>query len=202
VFDAITTWAQQAMAAGGSIGLAFVMLIENLFPPIPSELVLPYAGFQVGQGNLPMFQALLASTGGSVLGALLLYLLGRYGGRPLVLRFRRVLRVSERDLDRADAWFDRYGPGIVLVARIVPIARSIVSIPAGWSEMPIWKFLALTTIGTATWNTLLIGGGALLGERYEQVAAMAGAASRVALVLLVAAMVAVGVWWARRRRAA
>jgi len=196
----ISTWVEQFMQTGGLFALGLIMLIENLFPPIPSELVLPYAGFEVSRGSVTFVEALLASTLGSVAGALILYALGRYGGRPLVLRFRRVLRVSERDLDRADAWFDRHGPKVVLFARMVPLARSVVSIPAGWSEMPIVRFTLLTTVGSLVWNALLIGGGALLGDNYEQIAALVGAFSIVILVLAVAAVVAVVVWWTRRSR--
>jgi membrane protein DedA with SNARE-associated domain len=197
----LTDWVQQALEAGGSIALALVMLIENLFPPIPSELVLPYAGFEVSRGNIGFVEALLASTVGSVVGAVILYAIGRYGGRPLVLRWRRVLRVTEAELDRADRWFDRYGPVIVLVARMVPLARSVVSLPAGWSEMPVWRFLALTTLGTAAWNTLLIGGGALLGENYGRLSGIAGAFSDVVLILAIVAGLALGVWvWRRVRR--
>lgn len=201
MFDQLTEWVQQALQSGGSVALALVMLIENLFPPIPSELVLPYAGFEVWRGNIGFVEALFAATVGSVIGALILYAIGRYGGRPVVLRLRWLLRASEADLDRADRWFDRYGPVIVLVARMVPIARSVVSLPAGWSQMPIWRFLALTTLGTLGWNTLLIGGGMLLGENYERVAALANAFSTVMLVVAVAAVAVVGVWlWRRHRR--
>jgi membrane protein DedA with SNARE-associated domain len=200
MFEQLTNWAQEALSAGGSIALALVMLAENLFPPIPSELVLPYAGFEVSRGSIPFVQALLASTIGSVVGAVMLYALGRYGGRPLVLRWQRVLRLSEADLDRADRWLDRYGSFLVFGARMVPIARSVVSIPAGWSEMPFGRFLLLTTAGTAIWNTVLIGAGALLGENYEQVANVVGTFSDVILAVAVIAVVAAAVWFVRRMR--
>jgi len=198
MFDALTMWVERALSAGGSFALGLIMFLENVFPPIPSELVLPYAGFLVGQGTVSWPQALVASTVGSVLGAVALYALGRYGGRPVILRYRRVLRFTERDLDRADAWFDRHGPKIVFFARMVPIARSVVSIPAGWSEMPMTRFLVLTTLGTLAWNALLIGGGYLLGENYERVGEVAGTYSNVILLVVVAAAVAVLVWWVRR----
>lgn len=199
MFDALTESVQQAITAGGSIGLALIMLIENLFPPIPSELVLPYAGYEVGRGSLTFLQALLAATAGSVVGAVILYELGRYGGRPLILRFRRVLRVSEADLDRADGWFDRHGPKLVFFARMVPLARSVVSIPAGFSQMPRGPFLLLTTLGSALWNAILIGGGLLLGENYERIADVAGTYSNVVVALLAVAVVALGIWWWRVR---
>jgi membrane protein DedA with SNARE-associated domain len=203
MFDQVAEWVQQGLAAGGSIALALVMLIENVFPPIPSELVLPYAGFAVSRGNISFVEALVASTAGSVIGAIVLYSIGRYGGRPLVLRWRHVLRVTEPELDRADRWFDRYGGALVLFARMVPLARSVVSLPAGWSEMPLWRFLALTTIGTAGWNTLLIGGGVLVGENYERVTAAAEVFKNVVLVVAILAVAAIGVWvWRRLRRPA
>lgn len=198
--DQLTTWVEQGLASGGLYALALVMFIENLFPPIPSELVLPLAGFQVSRGTVSLAGALLASTLGSVAGALTLYALGRYGGRPLVLRFRRVLRVTERELDRADAWFDRHGPKVVLFARMVPLARSIVSIPAGWSEMPLLRFTLLTTVGSLAWNAVLIGAGNALGQNYERVAAVVGTFSNLILVLAVLAVAALVVWWARRAR--
>ncbi len=200
MFDQLTEWVQQALATGGSVALALVMLIENVFPPIPSELVLPYAGFEVTRGNIAFLEALVAATTGSVVGALVLYAVGRYGGRPLVLRWHPILRFTEADLDRADRWFDRYGSAIVLVARMVPIARSVVSLPAGWSQMPIWRFLALTTIGTAAWNILLIGGGVLFGNNYERVSAVAGTFQNLVLVVAVIAVIAIGVWLWRRLR--
>jgi len=198
--EQITTWVEQFMQTGGLFALGLIMLIENLFPPIPSELVLPFAGFEVSRGTVTFAGALLASTIGSVAGALILYALGRYGGRPLVLRFRRILRVSERDLDHADAWFDRHGPKVVLLARMVPLARSVVSLPAGWSQMPIARFILLTALGSLMWNALLIGGGMLLGENYEQIASVVGTFSNVILVLAVLAVAAVVVWWVRRSR--
>ncbi len=198
--EQLTTWVEQGLASGGLYALALVMFIENLFPPIPSELVLPLAGFEVSRGTVSLGEALVASTLGSVAGALALYALGRYGGRPLVLRFRRVLRVTERELDRADAWFDRHGPKVVLFARMVPLARSIVSIPAGWSEMPLLRFTLLTTAGSLAWNAVLIGAGNALGRNYERVAAEVGTFSNLVLAVAVLAVVAVVVWWARRAR--
>lgn len=199
MFDTLTQWVEGALTAGGSFALGAIMFLENVFPPIPSELVLPYAGFLVGRGTISWFEALLSSSVGSVLGAVVLYALGRYGGRPVILRYRRLLRFSERDLDRADAWFDRHGPKIVFFARMVPLARSIVSLPAGWSQMPMGRFLVLTTLGTVAWNSLLIGGGFLLGENYERVGEVADTYSNVILAVTVVATVALVVWWLRRR---
>ncbi len=182
----IGAWVLDVIAALGYVGLALLLIAENLFPPIPSEVVLPLAGFLVGRGDLGFWQALLASTLGSVAGALILYVLGRYGGRRLVLRYGKFLHVDEDRLDRADGWFRRYGDWVVLFARVVPFARSVVSIPAGTMKMPAGRFTALTALGSLAWNTLLIGAGVVLGANWQRVEAWIGSYSN--LVLVVAAL--------------
>jgi membrane protein DedA with SNARE-associated domain len=179
----IGAWVLDVIAALGYVGLALLLIAENLFPPIPSEVVLPLAGFLVGRGDLGFWQALLASTFGSVAGALILYVLGRYGGRKLVLRYGRFLHVDEDRLDRADGWFRRYGDWVVLFARVVPFARSVVSIPAGTMKMPAVRFTALTALGSLAWNTLLIGAGVVLGANWQRVEAWIGSYSEVVLVV-------------------
>jgi membrane protein DedA with SNARE-associated domain len=175
-----------------------LILAENLFPPIPSELILPLAGYYVGQGELAFALAVLAATLGSVAGALILYAIARLGGRRVIVRF---LRIKERDLDRADAWFDRHGAPIVLFGRLVPGARSLVSIPAGLSEMPLLKFTGLTTLGSAVWNCALIGAGWALGEHYEKVGGIVGPISSAVIVVLVLALAALAVKLYTRKRA-
>jgi membrane protein DedA with SNARE-associated domain len=174
-----------AVAAGGYPGLAALVLLENLFPPLPSELILPLAGFYVGQGEMQFIPAVLASSAGSVVGALILYVLARRGGRPLVLRLSGWSRISEQDLDRADAWFDRHGAWIVFFGRLVPGARSLVSIPAGLSEMPLVRFTLLTALGSVLWNAALIGAGWALGSNYERVGAVIGPVGSIVVSLIV-----------------
>jgi membrane protein DedA with SNARE-associated domain len=137
----------------------------------------------VGRGELNLWGALVAATTGSVLGAILLYSLGRWGGRRLVLHYGKWLRVDEDSLDRAEGWFRRYGDALVLFARVVPLARSIVSIPAGTAKMPLARFAILTTVGSAIWNALLIGAGVLLGANWSLVQNWVGSYSDVILVL-------------------
>ena len=192
------TWITGAVRSGGLLALGLVMVLENLFPPIPSEAVLPLAGYLINSGEFTFLGALGASTAGSVAGALLLYAVGRYGGRPMVLRYRWLLRASEADLDRADAWFDRHGPKLVLFARMVPLARSIVSVPAGASEMPIGRFVLLTTAGSAAWNALLISVGLFLGQRYTEVVEIIERFSTLIGVAILAALVGLFVFWYRR----
>ena len=189
---------ENAVTEAGYAGIAIVMAIETVFPPIPSELVLPLAGFHVARGTLGFVPALGASTLGAVSGALVLYAIARLGGRPLVLRLHPLLRVTERDMDRADRWFDRRAIPIVLFGRLVPGIRSLVSVPAGLSEMPLWQFIAATTAGALAWNAALLGAGALLGSQYDRVEGYVGPVSTAVMVAVVLAVVA-GIVWLRRR---
>ena len=163
----MTGWAEDLLLGGGYVLLALLILLENLFPPIPSELLLPLAGSRIAAGDFDYVPAVLAATIGSVAGALILYAIGRVGGRPLLLRHGRILRLDARRLDRADEWFDAQGPKLVLLGRLVPGVRSVVSVPAGLSEMPVARFVALTALGSAVWNAVLIGAGWALGARWR-----------------------------------
>ncbi|MEA2316380.1 MAG: hypothetical protein QOD44_569 [Solirubrobacteraceae bacterium] len=200
VLASIGDWVRDVVTTSGYPGLGALILIENLFPPIPSELILPLAGFYVGKGDLNFILAVLAATAGAVAGALIIYGVARFGGRPALLRFGKVLRVQEKDLDRADDWFDRYGVWIVLGGRLIPGARSLVSIPAGLSEMPLGRFIALTTLGSAMWNTALVGAGWALGSNYDKVGNIVGPVSTAVVAVLVLALVAGAVWLVRRGR--
>jgi membrane protein DedA with SNARE-associated domain len=142
----------------------------------------------------------LAATLGSLAGALVLYAAARRGGRPLILRYGRVLRVRHEELNRADAWFDRHGGWIVFFGRLVPGARSLVSLPAGLSEMPLARFIALTVAGSALWNCALIGAGWGLGAHYEQVGAVIGPIGTTVVVLVVLGVAALLVRTYRTRR--
>lgn len=197
LLDGLTKWVTDTVTAWGPLGLGLAMLLENLFPPIPSELVLPLAGFLVHRGEMSLLPALGASTAGSVVGALLLYAIGRWGGRPVLLRWRRVLRVTEEQLDRADEWFDTHGPKLVFWCRMIPLARSVISVPAGASEMPIVRFLALTAVGSALWNAALIGAGYLVGDNWRAVSEVVSTYTTVAVVVIALGLVAALVLWRR-----
>jgi membrane protein DedA with SNARE-associated domain len=200
VGELLAAWVVDVIQSFGYAGVAFLMLVENLFPPIPSEVILPLTGFLVNEGSLVFIPALIVATIGSVAGTLVLYALGRWGGRELILRHNRVLRLKEADLDRADRWFDRYGGAMVLFGRIVPGMRSLVSIPAGLSEMPLGRFVVLTAVGSGAWNTLLIWVGWLLGENWTRVAGVVGSVSNVVLAVFLGVGASfLGVWWWRRR---
>lgn len=196
----LTSWLTDALREGGGWALGAAMLGENLFPPIPSEAVLPLAGFLVAQGTLGLPMALAMSTAGSLLGALSLYAVGRWGGRPMLYRWHRVLRLDEPQLDRADAWFDRHGPGLIFWCRMIPLARSVISVPAGASQMPAGRFCALTAAGSLIWNALLIGAGLALGRNWDVVSRTVSVYSNIVVTTAAAvAGIAVVAWWRRRR---
>ena len=164
-------WVGDVISPFGARGLAALMVLENLFPPIPSEVVLPLAGFLVGRGELGFAEALAASTLGSLVRALALYALG---GRGLVLRFGAVLRVKEADLESAEGWFGRYDDAVVLFGKMVPGLRSLVSVSAGMLRMPLWRSSLLTALGAAVWDALLLGAGWYLGANWARVAGVVG----------------------------
>jgi membrane protein DedA with SNARE-associated domain len=172
--------------------------------PLPAravEVLLPLAGSRIAAGDWVYPLVVLAATAGSVIGALILYALGRTGGRVLLLRYGRLLRLDERRLDRADDWFDRHGPKIVFFGRLLPGVRSVVSIPAGLSEMPIGRFIVYTTAGSAVWNAALIGAGWALGSRWDEVTAVIEAAQwPVLIATTIAGVAAVLVARSRSRR--
>lgn len=182
-------WTLEVLRGLGYLGLVLVLIIENIFPPIPSEVVLPLAGFLVSQEQLSFWGAVTAATAGAYVGALILYALGRWGGRPTILRYGNLLHINEKSLKRAEEWFKRYGDWIVLFARVVPLARSIVSVPAGTMRMPLLRFTLLTIVGTASWNILLIWLGWLLGENWKAVSHWAGTYSDMVVILLGVAVV-------------
>ncbi|WP_370946386.1 DedA family protein [Amycolatopsis sp. cg5] len=163
-------WAVGLMDSLGGPGAALIVGLDNLFPPIPSELVLPLAGFAAGQGTFTLFSALAWTTAGSVAGAIIVYtlglLLGRERTRALVAR---IPLVKAADFDRTEAWFARHGTKAVLLGRMVPIFRSLISLPAGIQRMRFTKFLALTTLGSLCWNTVFVVAGYLLGQNWRLV---------------------------------
>ena len=181
----LANWVQDVINQFGYFGVALLVVIENIFPPIPSEIVLPFAGFVAQQGSAGVAQSdtsvigmMIAATIGSVVGALILYVISSAIGperlRAFVQRFGRWFGVKQTDLLRAEAWFDRRSFVAVLVGRCVPLIRSIVSIPAGFRRMKLTSFILLTAVGSAVWNIALIGAGALLGDQWERVGEYVG----------------------------
>lgn len=190
--DRVTELALLLMDALGAPGAGVAIALENIFPPIPSEVILPLAGFSAAQGRLSLWAVLLATTLGSLVGAGVLYALGALLGRD---RLRRIVDklplVRVDDLERAERFFARHGAKAVLLGRMVPIVRSLISIPAGVERMPLGLFFGLTALGSAVWNCLLIGAGYLLGNQWSLVEDYVGIFSKIVLVTMVAA----AAWW-------
>lgn len=180
---------QQAVDTLSYFGLVLLMFAENLFPPIPSELIMPLAGYLSSQGKLSLIGAIVAGTIGSVLGALPFYGVARWFGHDrmaaFVERHGHWLAMSRRDLDRADRIFTRHGDWIILFGRLVPGVRSLISLPAGVYAMPIGRFLLLTALGSAIWSAFLAVAGYQLAENFRALEAYIGPASKLVLGLLV-----------------
>lgn len=184
------------IAALGAWGVGLLTLVETVFPPIPSEVVLPLAGFLGERGRMPLTAVLVAATAGSVLGALVLYVLGaRLGPVRSARLLSRLPLMEESDVHRAEDWFIRHGRSAVFFGRLVPGVRSLISLPAGTTRMPMATFLLFTAAGSAVWNTVLIGAGAALGTQWDRVQRYADVLDRVVVVLL-----ALLVLWAVGRR--
>lgn len=180
----------------GAAGVGLLILLENLIPPIPSEVILPLAGFRARIGALNVFWVWPAATVGSVVGAVLLYGLGKWLGydRLHTLADRRWFVVlGQKDLERGRRLFDDHGGKMVLLGRCVPFVRSVVSVPAGVAGMPITWFVLLTAIGSGIWNALFLGLGWILGENWDSVQGWLGPVSYVVLGLLAAGLVVLGV---------
>jgi membrane protein DedA with SNARE-associated domain len=178
--DGIAAVAEQVVHSAGYAGLAAVMAAEAVLP-VPSEVVLPVIGLEVSAGQLLFWVAVLAATAGSVTGAWALYALGRWGGRPLTLRLSRLLGISGERLARTESWFARRGAAVVLLGRLVPGVRGVVSVPAGTLRMPLGRFLALTAVGSLGWNAALIGAGAVLVDQEQVVLSALAVAAPYAL---------------------
>ncbi|WP_010120550.1 DedA family protein [Corynebacterium nuruki] len=197
----VVDWIVSLMAVIGAPGVGLAILIETVFPPIPSEVVLPLAGFASTEGRMSALAAFLWATAGSVVGAWLLYWLGAAVGADRLRAVADRMWLTEgADVDRALHWFDRYGEATVLIARVIPGIRSLVSIPAGVHRMGPVKFTLLTTLGSAVWNAVLIGLGVLLGDNYHRVSDTIDNFSTLIYVLVALACVAGVIWLVRRDR--
>ena len=200
--------------AVGYVGVGVAVALETIIAPIPSEVILPMAGWKVSQSvadpsvvepltglpwNIPLAVAL--ATVGSVVGALVGYAIGAWGGRPVLDRFGRYVGIGASDLDMADRWFDRWGSWAVFLGRMVPLVRTFVSYPAGISHMPMGRFLLFSTLGSLPWNAALIYAGFVVGENYPEIsAAMKPFEYVIYAVVIVGILVLIGRWWWSKRR--
>jgi membrane protein DedA with SNARE-associated domain len=185
----------------GYAGIGLLIALETIFPPLPSELILPLGGFTASRGDLTLWGVMVAATLGSVAGALVLYGVGHWIGRErlywVVDRYGRYLMLKESDLDKSFDMFERYSGKAVMVGRLIPVVRSLISLPAGLTRMPLPAFILYTAIGSAVWNGILVGAGYILGDKWDKVENVVG---YLQYAVILAAIVFAG-WfvWSRMR---
>lgn len=196
----MSDWVIDVIDAAGYLGLAALMFLECVFPPIPSEAILPFVGFAVAEGTLSFPLVIIAATAGSLAGNLLLYVAARRGGVALLARHGRRVGATPERLLLLERWFDRWGSATVLACRAIPLVRSTVSLPAGLARYSLPKFLVLTTLGSAIWNTALIGLGWALDEQWRAVEEKMSGVSYVVLAVLVVGTVVLALVARRRSR--
>lgn len=183
-------WVLQVVGQAGYLGLALLMFLENLFPPIPSELIMPLGGFLAARGEMNPVLVVLAGTAGSVAGALPWYWLGWKVGKTRLMRwadrYGAIMTIDPPEVERAYDWFRRRGWTAVLLGRLVPAVRTLISVPAGLACMPMAAFLGLTTLGSVVWCSVLVAGGYLLESQYERVEAYVDPVSKAVVFGIVA----------------
>ena len=203
--ELLKNWIETTMASAGNFGIAMLMFAENIFPPIPSELIMPLAGFTAHtkpESGLTVTSVIIAGVLGTMAGTMPWYYLGVWLGeerlRTLADRYGKWVGMTGEDLDRANRWFYRHGTVAVFLGRLVPGLRTVISLPAGISRMRLAPFLAYSTLGSAIWISILTGAGYVLGQNYELVDQYLAPVSKIVVVSLV---VAFGIWiWQKKRQ--
>lgn len=185
----MSNWVIRLIEESGYLGVAFLMFLETVFPPIPSEVIMSVAGVAAAKGQLSLLGAIASGTAGAMLGNSVWYLAARTLGivrlRPVIDRHGRWLTLSWTEVERAERWFRKYGGFFVFLGRLLPTVRSLVSVPAGLLQMRVTTFLLFSTIGTAGWTTLLAVAGYKLRERFGEVDEWLGPVSNAILVIMV-----------------
>lgn len=196
-----SAWTVTVMEALGPVGVGIMVFLDNIFPPIPSELVLPLAGFTASQGQMNIVLAIVFATVGSLVGAVLLWALGKWIGIERIARVAvKMPLVDVDDVHKTVDWFDRHGDKAVFFGRMIPIFRSLISIPAGMRDMRLPKFVLLTSVGSAIWNTILIVAGFALGENWSIVEEYAGYFQNLVIVAVVGFVIVWVVFKVRKQR--
>lgn len=189
IIEQISIIGLQLVEKGGYLGVFLVSFLENVFTPIPSEAIIPFAGVLVSQGKFSFLTVVLAATLGSILGAYVFYYLGYVMGserfKAFIIKWGKYIFITENDVNRAEDWFKKYGMWAVLFCRVIPIVRSFISIPAGYVRLPFWKFTFLTAIGTFVWSSILITVGFVLGENYESILPIFKQFERIIVIIFV-----------------
>ena len=189
----------------GYFGVFFLIAIENIFPPIPSEVILLFGGFMTTYSKINILGVIIASTLGSLVGALILYYIGKILNKERLKKIvkgkiGKVLRLKAKDIDKADEWFDTKGNKTVFFCRFVPILRSLISIPAGMSEMPMPKFLLYTTVGSLIWNAVLTIAGSIVGDNWKTIVDIFDKYSHITLIILIILFVVAIAYYFKKRK--
>lgn len=194
IITALTDFIIQTISTLGYTGVAVLMAIESAAIPLPSEIIMPFAGFLVGEGRFTLFGIAIAGGIGSVVGSVITYFIGMYGGRPLVEKYGKYIFMSKHDLDLADKFFAKYGLAATFIGRILPVFRTFISIPAGIARVPFLKFIFYTFIGSVIWSYALGYFGLKLGQRWLELRERAHS-----LDYIIAGLIIIGlIWWIRR----
>jgi membrane protein DedA with SNARE-associated domain len=193
--EQLAEWIVAAMALLGYPGLVLMMALESMVAPVPSEIVMPFAGFLVAQGQFTILGGIVASSFGTILGSLIGYFMGKWGGYPMVIRFGRYLLLDREHLDVTVRWFKKRGEITILICRFVPVVRHLISIPAGVGGMNLITFSIYTLIGGTIWNTILLFAGIWLGDHWGIIHEYSSQIDKV----MVAVLAIGGAWWVWRQ---
>ncbi len=199
IVEKLVEYIISGISIGGYFGVFILMALESMIAPVPSEVVMPFAGYLVLQGRFSFWTVLLASSLGSIFGSFLSYYIGLYGGRPLVMKFGKYLLLEEEHLDWTEKWFKKQGEKTILISRFIPVVRHLISIPAGLARMPLRKFLVYTFIGAGIWNFILLYAGLKLGTQWDRIHQFSSQLD-IIFVAAVAAFLAYFIWKHHKRR--
>lgn len=201
----MNAWLLSILNSFGYLGIAFLIAVENIFPPIPSEVILTFSGFLTTKSDLTPVGVVIAATIGALLGAIILYYFGTIFSEERIVQFMeskwgRWLGFKKADLDKTLIWFQKKGKYGALIGRCVPVIRSIISIPAGMAKMPMGEFILFTTIGTLAWNILLVFLGVQLGANWEEVMTFFDTYTNIMVIILALVGLYIIYWWYKRKR--
>jgi membrane protein DedA with SNARE-associated domain len=195
-------WISDWLSQFGYLGVFLLILIENIFPPIPSEVILTLGGFMTTTTTMTRLGIVIASTAGSVGGAAILYWVGSLLDvnrlEKIVQKYGKLLRLTTKDIQKANKWFEKYGVWAVFFGRLVPLVRSLISIPAGMSKMSFSLFLLFTTLGTLIWNTVLVSVGAMVGENWNEIVGYMDIYSSLVYIILAIVVIIFLVWYFKK----
>ena len=200
IIDAVVQWATALIGDWGPPAVFLLMLLESACIPVPSEAIMPFAGFAVSEGDMTLLGITVAGVLGNLVGSWIAYWVGLYGGRPFIDKYGRYILLRHHHVELAERWFDRYGPIAVFFSRVLPIVRTFISLPAGVAKMPFWKFTLYTVLGCIPWVFFLGWVGVRLGEHWEDIRGYLHFADYIVVAAIVVVLVWAWLRWRKKRR--